>query len=608
MRSRSNSRAVTDSSSGSIDEIVLLERERCKLLYRSGLLDDDEINSRGELLRREIDQLKLTQLNTTSTSMNVAVGSTDGMCVFPTDNGRLLLPHRVRQISPKTISSDSDDADLKKKLKNRFFFCEELKELDENENEDENDGREENDPVQMDMQRGYHSCNQTPTRIQERNSRNRRHTMTTTFADENFSNDYDDSLLSTFPNSDCRSSRVDGFMEALEEMKDQRNRDLSIKKQRHSSMAISKSGNNNSAGKNVNGNNTFRPISLSLSRRTNSASRKFDQGTLQLLESLNLINTGTNTDSGENVSKSLFSPGYTILDRSGGTNFDDNISDVERYTERRNVEREDDNEYVDNFCGRDHDEDDVYNADEMINDSHRSVCNREKDKEKEKERERERVREKETNVMNIDCIYQDTTPQLLDVIHENSPYYYSANNTPEKANRKGSETKGRRTPSFTPSVSLSTLPVVDVSSAINVNSSCEMKVMTGLMDGGVLEFCTVDMNLLALLSSKGAVDFSCYSDGGNMSSNSSYRSMDERNTNTSGSRTSGTDASSEESVMDISSYASPEKSCCIPSQSFSIEHIHDFCFPSGVPIDFVSVKEAKNLTDSSGTFFDDIFH
>ena len=56
MKSRSNSRA-SPVSSETIDEIVTLEIERCKLLYESGVLDDDEINTRSDQLRREIVQL-----------------------------------------------------------------------------------------------------------------------------------------------------------------------------------------------------------------------------------------------------------------------------------------------------------------------------------------------------------------------------------------------------------------------------------------------------------------------------------------------------------------------------------------------------------------------
>ena len=622
MRSRSTSRAVTDLSSESIDEIVFLERERCKLLYQSGLLDDDEIISRGDLLRREIDQLKATQVNASSTSLNVVPGSTEGIGIFPNNIGRSVPPNRTQLISPKKISSDSDDSEFHKKLKSRFFFGEELKEFDENENEHGTD------PIGIVAQRGYHSCNHTPKRIHERNNRNRRHSMTTTFAEENFSKSYDDSLFSTFPDGGSYPRNGNGFIETLDEESDQRNRDLIIKRRKHCSMAVSKSGNYNDNGKRA-----FRPISLSLSRRTGTASRRFDLGTLQLLETLNLINTSTNSDNSENIPKSLFSPGYTILDRNGGTNFDDNTTGSERCDDGNDINEVDNNICIDSFHGEDYDENDTDSSNEngtkIKSDNHRSSIEREKRKEKEKEKERERMREKEISIMNIGHIYQDS-PQLLDVIHEDSPYYYSAHNTPERINWKAGDVKGRKSSAI--------LPVNKISptAPISPNPNTRMNgVMTGLLEGGILEFCTVDMNILSLLSrdyinKHNDAKANCNS----LDSNSDDRSMDDglrlpsnkpppsvydidsptcsnnnsninsyNNNNNSYSSVGGIDDDSKENIMDISAFITPKKSCCIPSSNFSIEHIHDFCFPSGVPVDFVSLKQAKILTDSSGTVF-----
>ena len=618
MRSRSTSRHVTDSSSESIDEIVFLERERCNLLYKSGLLDDDEIISRGDLLRREIDQLKSTHVNAFSTSLNVVSGSTDGIGTFPNNISRPTPPYRTQQISPKKVSSDSDDSEFHKKVKKRFFFGEELKEFDENENVKEINS------FSVDAHRGYHSCNHTPKGILERNNRNRRHSMSTTFADENFSKSYDNSVCSTFPDVNFHRRNDNGFMKSLDGVIDPRNRDLITKRQKHSSMAVSKSGNTNDM--NRNGSRIFRPISMSLSKRAGAASKRFDLGTLQLLETLNLINTSTGTDNSENIPKSLFSPGYTILDRNGGTNFDDNVSDLERCNDSNNVNEEDNNNCIGSFHGGDYDENDTDssngNGNEIENDNHRSSIDREKRKEKEKEIERGRMREKEISIMNIDHIYQES-PQLLDVIQEDSPYYYSAHNTPEKIDWKVGDVKGRKSSTLAPAGKISPTAPIRPSPNSRVNG-----LITGLLEGGILEFCTVDMNILSLLSRSNinntdscSIDSNstCKSAKGNthdglrlISNQPSNNSNNNNDTNniTAGSDGNGSDGNvssidddSKENIVDISAFITPKKSCCIPVGNFSIEHIHDFCFPSGVPVDFVSPKQAKILTDSSGVSF-----
>ena len=611
MRSRSASRHVTDSSSESIDEMVFLERERCNLLYQSGLLDDDEIISRGDLLRREIDQLKSTHVNAFSTSLNVIPGSTDGIGIFPNNISRSIPPYRTQQISPKKVSSDSDDSEFHKKVKNRFFFGEELKEFDENENGPEIKS------FFVDVHRGYHSCNHTPKRILERNNRNRRHSMSTTFADENFSKSYDNSVCSTFPDVNSHPVNDNVFMESLDGVIDRRNRDLVTKRQKHSSMAVSKSGNNNDM--NRNGNRVFRPISMSLSKRAGAASKRFDLGTLQLLETLNLINTSTGTDNSENIPKSLFSPGYTILDSNGGTNFDDNVPDLERCNDGNNVNEEDNNNCISSFHGGDYDENDTDSSNgsgnKIENDNHRSSIDRERRKEKEKEIERGRMREKEISIMNIDHIYQES-PQLLDVIQEDSPYYYSTHNTPERVDWKIGDVKGRKSSTLAPAGKISPTAPSRPSPNSRVNG-----LITGLLEGGILEFCTVDMNILSLLSrnnTNNADSYSidsnstCKSEIGNtndglrlVSNKPSNNSNNNTNNITAGSdgNVSSIDDDSKENIVDISTFITPKKSCCIPVGNFSIEHIHDFCFPSGVPIDFVSPKQAKILTDSSGVSF-----
>ena len=118
MKSRSNSRA-SPVSSETIDEIVTLEIERCKLLYESGVLDDDEINTRSDQLRREIDHLRLTRcssLNSTSTANNTSGDSIEGNATYPSSSSRLSTAYPSRQSqrsmgdSSKNENENEDDS------------------------------------------------------------------------------------------------------------------------------------------------------------------------------------------------------------------------------------------------------------------------------------------------------------------------------------------------------------------------------------------------------------------------------------------------------------------------------------------------------------------
>ena len=117
---------------------------------------------------------------------------------------------------------------------------------------------------------------------------------------------------------------------------------------------------------------------------------------------------------------------------------------------------------------------------------------------------------------------------------------------------------------------------------ITENSVNLQRKLSGLMDGGMLEFCTVDLDLLNMLHDKTLK---------NSEKNLKKSIYDIDNDNSS---------SIAFDPTLLSSYFPPKKSFHTPIENFSIEHIHDFCFPSGVYVDFVSEEEANDLTNTSG--------
>jgi hypothetical protein len=100
------------------------------------------------------------------------------------------------------------------------------------------------------------------------------------------------------------------------------------------------------------------------------------------------------------------------------------------------------------------------------------------------------------------------------------------------------------------------------------------------IEGGILEFCTVTADLSLILNDNNKLEKET-------KKTSIYDIIDDDNNI---------------DKLEVSSYISPIKGNCLPSEHpFSIEHIANFCFPSGVPIDFVSEETANDATSNSGT-------
>jgi hypothetical protein len=100
------------------------------------------------------------------------------------------------------------------------------------------------------------------------------------------------------------------------------------------------------------------------------------------------------------------------------------------------------------------------------------------------------------------------------------------------------------------------------------------------IEGGILEFCTVNADLSLILNDSNKLKKET-------KKASIYDIVDDDNGHI--------------DKLDVSSYISPRKGNCLPSEHpFSIEHIANFCFPSGVPIDFVSKETADYATSNSG--------
>jgi hypothetical protein len=108
----------------------------------------------------------------------------------------------------------------------------------------------------------------------------------------------------------------------------------------------------------------------------------------------------------------------------------------------------------------------------------------------------------------------------------------------------------------------------------------------GLLDGkGLLEFCTVDADLSSLLQDE-SKEKEIQIENKRKKSVYDIDDFDEKNKNS--------------FTASYSSSIPPIKSHCAPSQNFSIEHIHDFCFPSGVSVHFYPQAKADRLTNTSG--------
>ena len=597
MKSRSNSRA-SPVSSETIDEIVTLEIERCKLLYESGVLDDDEINTRSDQLRREIDHLRLTRcssLNSTSTANNTSGDSIEGNATYPSSSSRNSTAYPSRQSQRSMGDSSKNENENEDDSANYNLDSNIFDKMDRNYNEEVKEN-EEDDPysmltrtqslIQSRTGGGYYSrnasANNSTSNTPTRGSISRRQSYRTIRTNKNSDSHPSNSISN--PIGSNKFGKDEHFMDEIDHMRALKSRDLLQKKEKHSSMSIQKSGHNSV--------NSYRPVSMSLSRRRSVTSASLDVGTLALLESLNLLSTnnaGSNIDSTNSYDHSAtHTPPYSIPDKNNGTNggtyFDDNVIDNQKYKDDNDNDNEEDNDILDELRDS-YDENDIGYPNGKLND-----------------------------LIPIDSVYRDI-PQPLEVIHEDSPYYFSTNNSPEKIRVKLDELKERRTRrSVLPSQVSSQVSEQVLNNNNNLDLSVGKNIVTvpGLMAGGVLEFCTVDADILSLMLDEVTYaninNKNCSGSGGGSGNNDSGRDQDDDDVKVVEVR--------KKSIYDIidddsfsplsppvtlpSSYIPPNKSYCMPSDNFTIEHIHDFCFPSGVSVDFVSEQKATILTESSG--------
>lgn len=314
------------------------------------------------------------------------------------------------------------------------------------------------------------------------------------------------------------------------------------KRQKITSMTLAKAGSNHGA---------IRPISMSLARRKSVVSKRFDTDTLDLLESLNLINKNDS----ERQDNFEDDPTQLYFSPNGESNCDDGVYDDEDDVYQPAVVRAlpEGSESANSFD----DEDDICRKDVITFDKAGIP-----------------------NFCAMDVIYEENTPRPVKVL-DSSLYHFSTNTSPAKPKIKLNEIKARKL------MRKLSIKKILTSSPAGANQ------IRGLLDGkGLLEFCTVDADLSSLLQ-----DDSIEKD---MQKEKKVKKSvydvddftDERNKN------------SNFIASNISCIA-PTKSHSAPSQSFSIEHIHDFCFPSGVPIHFHPQEKADRLTDTTGerTFY-----
>ena len=330
--------------------------------------------------------------------------------------------------------------------------------------------------------------------------------------------------------------------------------DSVTKRQKHTS-ADSKSGNKN-------GNS--RPISMSLAKRKSVVSNRFDTDTLALLGSLNLINLNDPEKSeyeDEIPAKSYFSP-------NGQSNMDDVLFDSD-YDNRMSYLSEGSLEY--------HDRDKTQHSGDESDDLHRGgtpISTAEKNT--------------HSNFGIMDVIYEEIAP-YQDHIREKSPYYFSTNNSPVNPKVKLIELKPRKQMRASiqkhyPSAENSPTPA---------SASTSTRDISGLLEGdGLLEFCTVDADLCLFLKNKEEI---MVEDESKVSKKSIYDIHESENNEVENKK--------KNLLASYSTFITPKKSHSLPAQNFSIEHIHDFCFPSGIRVDFLDPDYAELITKSSGRKF-----
>lgn len=312
------------------------------------------------------------------------------------------------------------------------------------------------------------------------------------------------------------------------------------KRQKIISMTMAKAGSNHG---------TARPISMSLTRRKSVVSKRFDTDTLDLLESLNLINKNDSErqDTFEDDPTQLyFSP-------NGQSNCDDGGY----------IDEAEDNAFT------------VVRTKSEVTENANSYDDHEDVRRKEPA-----TFEKTINAPpafnTMDVIYEENTPRPeKDKFFENSPYYFSTNASPVNPKVKLNEIKARKL------IRKLSQRKISTSSPRGANQ------IRGLLDGkGLLEFCTVDADLSSLLLDD-SVEKALQTEKKTKKSVYDIDDFDD-------------EKSKRSFTASYSSCIPPTKSHCAPSQNFSIEHIHDFCFPSGVPLHFHPQDKADRLTNTTG--------
>lgn len=281
----------------------------------------------------------------------------------------------------------------------------------------------------------------------------------------------------------------------------------------------------------------FRPISMSQSRSI--ASKRLDIGTFSLLESLNLIQSTDSNDINEKKDNTI----CYILPASNTENVVNNGGNINH----DNIKNLNDGkcDTTDKDCKIKDNDDKVFCITNQYSndDGSTSSC------------------DVASPFLVLDSIYPKAA-EIIENIEEDSPFKLSKEEQYDKSPPRNAVFQ-EKLPGINP-------PIKD-----------EVLKLKGLSrEGGILEFCTVNADLSLLLNENNIHKKET-------KKKSVYDIIDDDNDHV--------------NRLKISSYISPKKSNCLPSeQIFSIDHVHDFCFPSGVPIDFVSKDTANYFTNSSG--------
>jgi hypothetical protein len=275
----------------------------------------------------------------------------------------------------------------------------------------------------------------------------------------------------------------------------------------------------------------FRPISMSQSKRRSISSKRLDVGTLSLLESLNISHI----------------PNVTTIEHV--VNKDDNCNEMSVNSIRKNPILKDISSAIDDQLHETKENNDITfdNTNQKANEdgsipSYETIP---------------------SPLVALESIYANAL-QSTDDIDERSLFKLS---------------KQAKLHRFSCGHIILEDDHSEVSSPRSITDDESLKLKGLSIEGGILEFCTINADLSQILDENKHKKESKKA--------SIYDIVDDDNDS--------------RDKLEVSSYISPIKNNCLPSeQPFSIEHIANFCFPSGVPIDFVSKETANYATSNSG--------